>query len=656
MFLSFSIFSQKMKELSYPKNYFMFPIRPGLTNHLSGALGDLRTNHFHGGLDIKTEQREGLPVYAAAGGYVSELRVTTAGYGNVILIKHPNGLTTVYGHLKSFNSQLHQYITQKRYENETFEIALKLEPNQMPIQKGEIIGLSGNTGGSGGPHLHFEIRNENNNLLNPLYFGFSEITDNLPPLVYGLNAKPKSIDSQVNNAFENAFFTPIKKGNIYTLNSPIKAIGQIGLAIMANDKMNFNNNSYGISCMEVLVNGKENFYYHLEKIPVEDSKDINLHMDFAIEKTFGKKYHQLFLAEGNDQLPIYKAAENRGVLNIEEGKTYKIQINLFDSFENKSSLIFEIIGEKGTPDPENYQFKANLSSALTYKIVENTLLIEAKNIENPTSSCQLGVNGKIVEIAPAYIKNNSVVYLYDLRKGLPQFAEIDDLQIDLPFVKAISPTKNTHFIHENLSFFFDSGTVYDTLYLTAKKQNNYWNIGQNTIPLRNPYLVNVSNFIGTDKAQWGFYGFNDDKKRFLSNQWSDNNYISVKTKELGLFGFQKDDIAPIIRPVKVNEDQIAFVLYDEGSGIKNFRCELNGKFVLMDYDYKKRMAWSIKKDENEPFEGLLKFVVTDLAGNEQVFEKDMSEVEIVKPRPKITKKPIKISKKTKTKQSKKRKR
>lgn len=646
-----SVLGQKSKELTYPKGYFMFPIRPGQVNHLSGALGDLRSNHFHGGLDIKTEQREGLPVFAAADGYVSELRVSTAGYGNVILLKHPNGLTTVYGHLKSYATVLHQYITKKRYEKESFEIALLLNPTEIPVKKGDIIGFSGNTGGSGGPHLHFEIRNENNNLLNPLYFGFKEITDTIDPLVYGLYAKPLGIGSFVNEEFANQFLNPVKKGNIYTFGQPIKAIGEIGLAILANDKMNFNQNSYGISCMEMLVNGKESFYYHLESIPVEDSKDINIHMDYGLEKAISKKYHRLYLADGNDQLPIYKTNENKGKLTIEEGKVYSIKINLYDSFENKSTVQFEIIGEKPTINWDNYSPKNGQNASLGYSIEENTLIIKNINGENFNQNCVLGVNDKTIEIEASYFKNNILYYLYDLRKGLPQFAEIGDLQLDLPFVKTILPDNNTQIFHENLAFQFEPNTVYDTLYLTANKVNNYWNIGQRNIPLRNPYSLNVSNFIGTDKDKWGFYGFNDDKKRFLSNNWSAKNYISVKTKEMGLFGYQKDDIEPIIKPVKINEDYLSFIIYDEGSGIKSFRCELNNEFVLMDYDYKKRLIWSIKKDDTAIFEGLVKVEVEDLAGNITTFEKDLSEIEIVVSK-KASTKIVKKTSKSKSKSSK----
>lgn len=162
---------------SYPKGYYQFPIRPGLPNSLAGGLGDLRSNHFHAGLDIRTQQREGLPVYAAAEGYIYKVAVQRTGYGNVIYLRHPNGQTTVYGHLLKFSDPLATWVRQEQYKKQTFEIDLFPEAGQFVFKKGEVIALSGNTGGSAGPHLHFEVRDSKDNYLNPLYFGFNEIKD-----------------------------------------------------------------------------------------------------------------------------------------------------------------------------------------------------------------------------------------------------------------------------------------------------------------------------------------------------------------------------------------------------------------------------------------------------------------------------------------------
>ena len=150
-------FSQRSGQETFPKGYFIFPINPGQKNTLAGVLGDLRTNHFHAGIDIRTQQREGFQVLAAADGYISRIKVQTTGYGNVIFIKHPNGMTTVYGHLLSYAEPMGSYLRQKQYERQSFDIELNPSPEQFPVRKGQLIALSGNTGGSAGPHLHFEM-------------------------------------------------------------------------------------------------------------------------------------------------------------------------------------------------------------------------------------------------------------------------------------------------------------------------------------------------------------------------------------------------------------------------------------------------------------------------------------------------------------------
>ena len=141
---------------TYPTNYFGNPLEIPLI--LSGTFGELRPNHFHAGLDIKTQQREGLNVLASADGYISRIRIAHWGYGKALYITHSNGYTTVYGHLQKFSDRIETYIKKQQYKNESFEIQAYPSAAELPIKKGEIIALSGSTGGFMGPHLHFEIR------------------------------------------------------------------------------------------------------------------------------------------------------------------------------------------------------------------------------------------------------------------------------------------------------------------------------------------------------------------------------------------------------------------------------------------------------------------------------------------------------------------
>ncbi len=622
-------FSQKVKELSYPQNYFMFPIRPGLTNHLSGSLGDLRAMHFHGGLDIKTEQRVGLPVFAAADGYVAEIRISTGGYGNGLYIKHPNGYTTVYGHLLKYEGPIEKYATKSRKEQQTFEISIKPQPNEIKIKKGQIVGLSGNSGGSGGPHLHFEIRNEFNNLLNPLYFGFDEIKDNISPLIQGLIIKPLEINARVNQKYGRQYFYPTKALGQYQLSNNITAKGQIGLELMAFDKMNYNNNSYGISCIEVFVNGKESFYFHLEKIPVEDSKDINVHIDFAMEKTIGKKYQKLMVADGNNELPIYKPDENAGKIIIEPGKSYKIEVKAWDSYENLSKLNFTIFGD--TSQQKLKVKPTKLPESIDYQVDENTLIVNLKNCKNPETYCQLGVNGKTDSVAVQYIYNNTATYLYDLRKGLPQFVEIGDLQQATNFTKTIFSNQKTKYNSGNLALNFNEKSLYDTLYLELIDKKGAFQVGQSTIPLKEPIDVSYKTNGNYNTAKTSVYSIYGNSTKPLPTTWAGKT-ASFRAKELGNFAVLTDNELPSIRPLKKDSTKLAFIISDELSGIKDFKAEVDGKFVLMDYDYKKKLIWSVPEDSTELYRGNLILTVNDNAGNTEIYESTIEEeLTVLKP-------------------------
>lgn len=619
--LSFQNLAQKTR-LLYPKDYFLFPINPKQQNYLAGGMGDLRADHFHAGIDIKTQGREGLAVQASADAYVSEIRVQTSGYGNVVFLTHPNGYVSVYGHLKEFAEPLATYIKKKRLENQTFEIQLKPAPNEFVVKKGQIIGYSGNTGGSAGPHLHFEIRDINNNILNPLNFGFTEIKDNIPPVFQQLFIKTLNTDSRVNGEFGRKAFQPIKKPDgTYTINTEISTVGEIGLELMAVDKMNDTHNSNGLSCTELFVDGKEVHYFHLEQFPNAVSHDINVHTDYAYEKTIGQRIQKLFQDDGNDELPVYKNVLNKGKLNLQDGKTHQISIKIWDAYENGSTLNFTTKAEKTensiTVSPNKLPLSINCSTD------DNTLIIKARNLKTINSIAILHFEKSSTELAINYVKNNEAVYLWDLKKGLPKSIQIDSVEKYLNLQKTILPNQTNSFVSDKLSIIFEAKTLYDTLYLETKNTTNQVEIGQPTIPIRNPISVSFQpDYKVNLPEKTSIYYTSKYQKRFLGGKWNSDRIV-FKSSLLGQFTLLTDTIPPKASFVTKSPNYVAIRIYDNLSGIKSFKTYLNNNFILADYDAKRALLWTVKLDSTQNFVGKLRLDLEDNQGNKSSYETDV---------------------------------
>ena len=619
--LSFQNLAQKTR-LLYPKDYFLFPINPKQQNYLAGGMGDLRADHFHAGIDIKTQGREGLAVQASADAYVSEIRVQTSGYGNVVFLTHPNGYVSVYGHLREFAEPLATYVKKKRLENQTFEIQLKPAVNEFVVKKGQIIGYSGNTGGSAGPHLHFEIRDINNNILNPLNFGFTEIKDNVPPIFQQLFIKTLGTDARVNGEFGRKSFHPIKKPDgTYGINAEISAIGEIGLELLAVDKMNDTHNSNGLSCTELFVDGKEVHYFHLEQFPNAVSHDINVHTDYAYEKTVGQRIQKLFQDDGNDELPVYKTILQKGKLSFQDGKTHQITIKIWDAYENGSTLNFTIKGEK----PENSVTASPSKSPLliNYNIDDNTLVIKARNLKTINSIAILNFEKSSTELPINYVKNNEAVYLWDLKKGLPKSIQIDSVEKSLNLQKTILPNQSSSFVSDKLSIIFEAKTLYDTLYLETKAVPNQVEIGQATIPIRNPISVSFQPETKVNLPQkTSVYYTSRNQRRFLGGKWNTDRIV-FKAGLLGQFTLLTDTIPPKASFVTKSPNHVAIRISDNLSGIKSFKTYLNDTYILADYDAKRALLWTVKSDSTQSFVGKLRLDLEDNQGNKSSYETEV---------------------------------
>jgi hypothetical protein len=339
-FFAVSLCCASLKAQELPaafKNYFSSPLKIPL--QLSGNFGELRKEHFHMGIDLRTHQKENLPVYAAADGYVSKIKIEQFGYGRAIYIKHNNGYTTVYAHLNNFYTTLHQYVKNKQYAEQKWEQDFELEPGLFTIKKGDFIAFSGNTGGSQGPHLHFEIRNENDENINPLLFNLP-ITDTKPPLIYNLYYYERASSIYTTKPIEiklkqSATGLQVVDSIIYINNSAV------GFGITAEDITNTSNFKFGIYAAAVYVDGKLLSKWKLQKLKYTDARYINACKDYSYHYIHNKKIQFLFKLPGN-QLNIFEQLENNGFLLLEDTLPKKIDIVIYDVQGNNTPISFYI--------------------------------------------------------------------------------------------------------------------------------------------------------------------------------------------------------------------------------------------------------------------------------------------------------------------------
>ncbi|WP_373511907.1 M23 family metallopeptidase [Persicitalea sp.] len=623
--ISFSSFAQKE---SYPKNYFLFPVTPGQPNTLAGVLGDLRTNHFHGGLDIRTQQREGLAVYAAAEGYIYRIAVQGGGYGNVIYLRHPNGMTTVYGHLQKFSERLADYVRSEQYKQEDFYVNLYPEPNQFVFKKGQIMALSGNTGGSGGPHLHFEIRDSKDNHLNPLYFDFSEIKDNTPPAFWNVALRPATIDSRVNAQFERQVFKTVKqKDGAYRITQPIRATGEVGIELQAYDYMTGTGFRYGLHCIEIRLDGKEIFTYNMEKFPSDVFRDYNNLIDYRTDQESGARFYRCYNPDGN-VFDLYKTGPYQGRLYIKDTLEHEVTVKIFDSFENSSQLSFKIQGEINSPEPVD-RGNESASGMLSAELEDNVLKVVAPNYQSESPFATFFSERLRIQKDLAYYQGRNAVFLADLRQFMPDSVQVGDKTLALNYRRSIPPGKISEYARDGVVIRFDSTTLFDTLHLAVRQRYNMLTINEPTIPLRHYMDVRYKpEGVVARRERTGVYRYDEGSYRYVGGNWL-GDVIAFRTRELGTFVVMADTIPPSVNIVEHSKDRIRAYIGDDRSGISSFRALVNGKWVLMNYEYKSRYLWSEKLNEDEPFAGELALEVTDRAGNSTILR-----VEIEEPKPK----------------------
>lgn len=319
--------------------------------YLSGNFAELRTGHFHAGIDIKTQGKEGAKLYAVQDGYISRIKVSSGGYGKAIYITHPDGYTSVYAHLKEYNIQLEKYVRSAQYARQNYNVDIFPEKGELTVKQGDVIGLSGNSGSSAGPHLHFEIRDtKNSRPLNGLFLGY-DIEDNIPPKMEYLYVYPMNELGMVNYKSKKHYYSlkKVKGGYALRQGDTLQAFGSIGLGLKVNDYLNGSANRCGVYELKGYVDDTLFFHEKLDGVSFSETRYINSHMDYEENVQRKRKLHKMHI-DPNNKLSIYLESKNRGVLFFSPNKPFsKIRIEAVDAYMNKSELEFVVQSKNYNP-------------------------------------------------------------------------------------------------------------------------------------------------------------------------------------------------------------------------------------------------------------------------------------------------------------------
>ena len=477
----------------YPQDYFSSPL--DITLVLSGTFAELRSNHFHSGLDIKTQGKEGFKTYAAATGYVSRIKISRFGYGKALYITHPNGYTTVYAHLQKFSPSIEAYVKKQQYTKESFELELFPKADELKVSAKEIIAYTGNTGGSGGPHLHFEIRDKQERPMNPMLFGL-DIKDTTKPVVYELFGYPLSEGSHINGETSRVKIRIIKLSNGQYKTEQITAIGAIGFGIISTDKQDFAANKNGLNYIKTTFNGTNSLDVDFKRFSFNETKHLNRYIDYGYFFETKKRIQKLFI-ESNNPLELLKNHTNKGIVHIEDATNSIFKITVSDYKNNRSELSIPIKGlKRELPAPQPVPLN------LQHIIASEETILEKDHV-----SVQIYKNSFYEDVAIHFDVTNDTLKLHK---------PIIPLQKAISITFDISQYKGT----DKDKLFIGSVSRYgNKLYYTPTKKRG------TTLTARTKYLGNYT--LGVDDE-----GPEIKTLNFKNGSWISNyRYLKVKISD-----------------------------------------------------------------------------------------------------------------------------
>lgn len=537
----------------YPKGYFRNPM--GIPLELSANFGELRPNHWHMGLDIRSQAKENLPVYAAAQGYIAKIGIRPQSFGRFIIINHPNGLSTLYGHLNNFYPELEAWVTAQQYAQESWAVELDIPKEKFPVSKGTFIAYSGNTGGSQGPHLHFEIIDtKTSKRLNPLLFGFP-IADNVPPALVKLAMydRSRSVYDQ------SPVFYPLKNTDSgYIIPKlPLIETGKstISFALQAYDRLSGSTNPNGIFSATLYLDEQPQLAFVLDSVDYEETVFMNAHVDYKLKYNGGGWLQHLSIMPG-DAGSVYKRINSDGVINLTDTLVHTMKVEVSDAYGNKSML--------------NFQLKYNDSLVRpVYRQPDAFYFIPNQRTVLSRPDFQLNMSaGSLYDTVKAYYSRGNSVIPANALSALHQVNDAD-VPVHAPFSVRIKPYRAA-----------PAGT-------------------DNKLVIQRTYRSGRS----VRKAQWD--------NEWLRAEFDDFGYFQA------FFDTIPPELDELGNGDTVNLSPASRILFspsDNFGVIRNFRAELDGQWLRFTND--KSRNWIYTFDERCPY-GVheLKVTVEDLVGN-----------------------------------------
>ena len=559
---TFLVFQNIIAQKIIPENSFTSPV--DFKIYLSGSFAELRSGHFHSGIDIKTQGRTGKYIRAIADGYVSRIKVQANGYGKSVYINHPDGYTSVYGHLSQYREPVNEYVKRYQYKNQIHTLDIYPAKNELPVKKGQIIALSGNSGSSSGPHLHFEIRNAaNQHPLNVQKFGF-DITDNVDPRIFNFylysfegeynRRKIKSRRKLGLQLQEKTYY--LKDADTLEVDSPTS----FGMEVF--DFLNGTNNRCGLYYIKMYVNDDLVYHYQTDEFSFAETRYIYAHTDYFLKETENERVHLLF-QKPNNRLSMYARLKNHGLVELLPGETKTIKIDFADISGNSRSVIVPVKGSEAV----------------------NKMAIQKDNESNTFKWDQI---------------NSFENHLVKLE--IPSGSLYEDT--DFSYVR-IPSDENT--FHQWLHLIGDKNEVmhtYAKLMIKAEGIPNH---------LR-------------EKACIVSYRENDTPS-YEGGEMSKDNWLVTRTRKFGKYGIAIDSVAPTIIPVNFipNGDltgrrNMRLIIRDDLSGIQSYKGFIDNKWVLFEYDPKNDLLYhSLDPDITEKGRRHeLEIYVEDKKGNRSV--------------------------------------